>query len=533
MIIAAVTLQENNAIVLIDLASGEIVKSFSAGSVDLEGVDLTTDSVVDQSESEEGRLREPDAITWIGAEYLAIANEGDLDGGTRTFSILDTDGNVVYDSGSELEDWTVRLGHFPEGRAEKKGNEPETIRYSEFGDDKILFVVSERSNLIFVYDVADVTKPVFRQVLASGGVGPEGLISIPSRNLMLVANEVDARADVMRAAVSIFEYQEATAFYPTIWSAEDEETGKFIPFGALSGLTSTGTTLFAVEDSAGKSSRMFVIDTGMTPPTVTGAVRIVDSNDVLFEVLSGFPNNETTTMLNEDKTVNLDLEGIDLVNREDPTQGFWLISEGAGTVNDPEHPLESPNLLIRVSEEGVIVDAVTLPDSLNAIQVRNGFEGVAADGENILVTFQREWGDETTVRLGIYNTETMAWKFMMYTLDAPESQNGGWVGLSDAESLGEGVFLVIERDNQGGLDAAIKKIYMIDLGDYSAEEGTVIEKKLFRDLLPDLKMYSGPVYEKIESLTVDGNGDVWIVNDNDGVDDNSGEQILVNLGPVN
>jgi secreted PhoX family phosphatase len=43
----------------------------------------------------------------------------------------------------------------------------------------------------------------------------------------------------------------------------------------------------------------------------------------------------------------------------------------------------------------------------------------------------------------------------------------------------------------------------------------------------------GMVVEKVEGLAVDSVGNVWINNDNDGVDDNSGEQLLLNLGPMN
>jgi Esterase-like activity of phytase len=525
---AVVTLQENNAIVLVDLATGDILKSFSAGAIDLEGIDIVTDNVIDQADSQPARLREPDGVAWIDTTHFATANEGDLDGGSRSFTIFDTDGTVVYDSGSDLEDWAIRVGHYAESRSEKKGNEPESISYSVFGDDKVLFVSSERSNLVFVYDVGDVTAPVLRQVLPSGGAGPEGILGIPSRNLLIVANEIDARADLLRAGVSIFELQEAEAVYPTLWSAEDEETGKYIPFSALSGLAASGSTLFSVEDAYFKSSRMFVIDTETTPATVESEVRIMDSNDILLGALS---EEEAAIMLNTDKTVNLDLEGIDLVGDE-PAAGFWLVSEGAGSVDDEEEPVTTPNLLLRVTERGIIEEVVELPEEINAIQLKNGFEGVAVDGDNVLVIFQRAWVNETDVRLGIFNTETASWKFVMYPLDAPESQNGGWVGLSDAESLGEGVFLVVERDNQAGPDAAVKKIYTIDLGDFSLDEGTLIEKTLYRDLMPDLIAFNGPVVEKIESLAVDGKGNLWIMNDNDGVEDNSGEQLLMNLGPA-
>lgn len=46
----------------------------------------------------------------------------------------------------------------------------------------------------------------------------------------------------------------------------------------------------------------------------------------------------------------------------------------------------------------------------------------------------------------------------------------------------------------------------------------------------DLPALNGWVYEKIEGLAVSSNGRVWVNNDNDGVDDNSGEQYLFDLG---
>ena len=50
----------------------------------------------------------------------------------------------------------------------------------------------------------------------------------------------------------------------------------------------------------------------------------------------------------------------------------------------------------------------------------------------------------------------------------------------------------------------------------------------------ELKAPGGNVYEKIEGLTRLANGDWFIVNDNDGVDDgaNSGETQLIKLGPL-
>lgn len=122
----------------------------------------------------------------------------------------------------------------------------------------------------------------------------------------------------------------------------------------------------------------------------------------------------------------------------------------------------------------------------------------------------------------MYDILTNAWTFYFYPLEAPASQNGGWVGLSDIHSLGDGKFLVLERDNQGGPDAAIKIISLIDLSGLA--DGDTVTKTVISDILPNLSTaIGGLTIEKVEGLTMSNVGDVWISTDNDGVDDNSGE----------
>jgi hypothetical protein len=53
---------------------------------------------------------------------------------------------------------------------------------------RVAFIVSERSSLIFVYDISDITNPTFVQVLPCG-LGPEGATYIPSRGLLVAASE--------------------------------------------------------------------------------------------------------------------------------------------------------------------------------------------------------------------------------------------------------------------------------------------------------------------------------------------------------
>jgi len=119
------------------------------------------------------------SVSYIGAtKNFATTNEGDLDGGSRGWTIYSESGDVIYDSGNELEWLTVKVGHYPDERSGNKGNEPENVLYAKisFGVDddedteefQFLFVASERSNVVFVYEVSDPTNPELIQILPVG-----------------------------------------------------------------------------------------------------------------------------------------------------------------------------------------------------------------------------------------------------------------------------------------------------------------------------------------------------------------------------
>eukprot|EP00965_Chrysotila_dentata_P255750 6212328-Pleurochrysis_carterae.AAC.1 len=144
--ICVLTLQENNGIVLVDLPTASVITSFTAGKVDLSQVDATEEDVIMQTESLAQVPREPDGATWLSADYFAAADEGDLDGGSRGYTIYDKSGNVVFTSGNSLEHLVASIGHYPEARSENKGNEPENVFAGTFDGEKLLFVNSERSS---------------------------------------------------------------------------------------------------------------------------------------------------------------------------------------------------------------------------------------------------------------------------------------------------------------------------------------------------------------------------------------------------
>lgn len=539
--IAVVTLQENNHIVLVDLKTGKVTKHFSAGSVNLSQIDLTDEkpNLIKQDEQQDNRLREPDGVTWINKDQFATANEGDLDGGSRGFTLFNTDGSVAYESGNSLEHLMARIGHYNDKRSDAKGNEPENVAFGRYsssaGVTDYLFVGSERSSVVAVYDLSKANSPEFKQVLPAG-MGPEGILPIPSRNLLIVASEVDDRQDTkVRSVVNIYQYQEAKAKYPTLESV-NRANGLPIPWAALSGLAAANdTTLYSIEDGFFGSNRIFELDLTQTPVKIRKEIFIKDGKGVLAGLkgdlpadkdANAFDQTDLDAMLNGDGTVNIDPEAIAMAR----DGGFWIASEGAGTVDDNKYPVTKPNMILKTDAYGVIEQVIQLPADLNAKQLRFGFEGITEYNDKLVVAFQRAWNKEANPRIGIYDLNSKAWSFVYYPLDAVESPNGGWVGLSDLTSLGNNQFLVIERDNMSGPDARIKRLYKFDLNGV-AENGTV-QKTLVRDLMPDLQAPGGQVIEKVEGLAVLPNGEGLVLTDNDGVDDSSGETQLIRLGKL-
>jgi hypothetical protein len=497
-----VTIQENNHLAVVDASTGEVTTHFSAGSVDLTMIDTQEEGIIRPVENVEGLVREPDAVKWLDEAHFVTANEGDYEGGSRGFTIFNIDGTVVFDSGNSLEHLAIRLGHYPEERSGNKGAEPEGIEIATFGDQTLLFVGLERAGLIAVYDATNPAAPQFLQALPAG-IGPEGLVAIPSRNLFVVANEADLREDNgPGASVMIYAREDGPAAYPTVQSGN--AMGAPIPFAALSGLAAhpdAASTLFAVSDSFLTEAAIYRLDASSMPAIIT---------ERLVVTMDGEP------------VENLDLEGIAVA----VDGGFWLTSEG--------HPdRDRPNQIIRTSATGEVQEMIALPAELIGGWARFGLEGVTVDGDMVWVAQQRTWGDDEAghVKLMGYNTVSGEWSAVSYPLDEPVN---GWVGLSEITALGEGRFLVVERDNQIGANAAVKRIYLIDMSDLepgmTAMDAPVVEKVLVRDLLDDLASANGYVLDKIEGFTIAADGTAYILTDNDGVDDHSGETQFIRLG---
>ncbi len=299
---AYVTLQENNAIAVVDIPSAKVKKILPLGykdhSLPGNGLDPSDrDNAIAIGNWPVKGIYSPDTIEsyrYFGKTYLVTANEGDTrdydtfneevragasavkldptafpnaaalkanaalgrltvtntlgdtdgDGdydalyvpGARSFSIWTTDGQQVFDSGSDFEAITGNLlpaafnsNHeeqpSKDSRSDNKGPEPEGLAVGEYFGRTYAFVGLERMSGIMVYDITNPNDVSFVQYVsnrnfdvpvcatdaegecvasnpAAGDLGPEGLAFVPWyrsptwRPLLIVGNEISGSTTV-------------------------------------------------------------------------------------------------------------------------------------------------------------------------------------------------------------------------------------------------------------------------------------------------------------------------------------------------
>jgi hypothetical protein len=220
---AYVSLQEGNAMGVLNLQTGAFDKIIGLGAKDFNApgnrIDPLNGGGANLINAPLKGLYMPDGMTAFeqgGRTLIAMANEGDyreddddrtttstatngLDAGAltgvrvsntdsspgdlytagaRSFSIRDTDGNILYDSGEILDREAMAAGIYDDSRSRDKGVEPEGMEIMRIGDRLFAFVGLERTlqAAIAAFDITDPEHASFvRLLISNGDRAPEGL----------------------------------------------------------------------------------------------------------------------------------------------------------------------------------------------------------------------------------------------------------------------------------------------------------------------------------------------------------------------
>ncbi|MDF1582171.1 MAG: hypothetical protein P1P78_02565 [Methyloprofundus sp.] len=203
---AYVTLQEENAVAVIDLTSEKIIRYFNLGA-STHAMDSHADGWIQFDQSQTSN-REPDGIATIAnGRYFVTADEGDVDfaskepedhifSGGRSVSVFDTySGSFIGDTGNQLDEIAYQHAVYPELRSNKKGTEPEMVVAFEMTGKDYVVVDLERAGAIVLIDMSDPTQP---KAIALGKIpgdekkSPEGIahFTMKGEHYILTANEM-------------------------------------------------------------------------------------------------------------------------------------------------------------------------------------------------------------------------------------------------------------------------------------------------------------------------------------------------------
>jgi len=149
---------------------------------------------------------------------LVVSTSGDTDGdgdldelqvfGARSFSILDANGNMIFDSGDQIEQiiaakFLSNPDLWDDTRSDNKGPEPEGAVVGDVDGRRLLFLGLERSNAIMVWDLTDLLNVQYLDMMyTAGDVSPEGLsfFSNAQGSFLAVANEVSGTTTLYRVS---------------------------------------------------------------------------------------------------------------------------------------------------------------------------------------------------------------------------------------------------------------------------------------------------------------------------------------------
>jgi len=147
---------------------------------------------------------------------------GDIDGdgdfdiihsyGARSFSIWDSSGEQVFDSGADFEIRLAALQQsgvdvWTDSRSDDKGPEPESVTVGMLAGKPVAFIGLERASGIFAYDLTVPQSPVYLGYIdlkTAGNIAPEGLVFKPvdeNTGVLVVTSEVSNTISTYRVMI--------------------------------------------------------------------------------------------------------------------------------------------------------------------------------------------------------------------------------------------------------------------------------------------------------------------------------------------
>jgi DNA-binding beta-propeller fold protein YncE len=229
---AYVTLQEANAIGVLDLNTNSFEKVIGLGAKDFSlagnSIDPLNNSTISFINPNVKGLYMPDGIAAYqvnGQDYLVMANEGDFReddvdritagslgavaplnnlrvsatasstgdlyaAGARSFSIRNADGDIIFDSGDFLDKKAAELGIYDDGRSRDKGVEPEGVELFSVNGRTIAAIGLERTlkSAVALYDITDPANASFMDMIVTDGdLAPEGLKALTVNGIIYLA----------------------------------------------------------------------------------------------------------------------------------------------------------------------------------------------------------------------------------------------------------------------------------------------------------------------------------------------------------
>jgi DNA-binding beta-propeller fold protein YncE len=212
---AYVTLQEDDAVAVVDLSSEQVISYYGLGATHHK-TDALYDGWIKFDQALTG-LREPDGITTVAdGQYFVTADEGDTDSdsstqsenqptsGGRSVSVFDAaTGTLLGDTGNQLDETAFASHVYPERRSTKKGSEPEMLVAMELDGVSHVAVGMERAGAVELISLADPRHP---KVVALGKIAgdenksPEGIahFGLAGEHYVLTANEMSGTVECFK-----------------------------------------------------------------------------------------------------------------------------------------------------------------------------------------------------------------------------------------------------------------------------------------------------------------------------------------------